>query len=198
MTYIIGVGHRSGHGKDTFANYFVEHFNALFKETLHGLTIKKLSWAWKLKDSCHQLYSHVGLREPEFYETNEGRALRNIKLPKIDLTPVEIWIKYGSYGVRDNVWDLTWVEWIKNNEHDTDVIINADTRFPVEIPYCDFTIKLINPRVPNREGVSVDDKLAHYDKWDALIYNQGTYEELSERAKALCYHLFAGEKKSFY
>jgi len=194
MTYIIGVGHRSGHGKDTFANFFVEHFNNLFKDTLHGLKIRKLSWAWKLKDACFQLYKHLGLREPEFYETDEGRKLRNIKLPCIGLTPVEIWIKFGSYGVRDHVWDLTWVEWVKHNNTDVDVIINGDTRFPVEIPYCDFTIKIVNPKIPNREGVSVDDKLAHYLSWNLIVMNDGTKEDLSDKAKQVCHQLFSGNK----
>ena len=190
MTYIIGVGHRSGHGKDTFVNYFVEHFNEIYSESMHPLSIRKISWAWKLKETAHQLYAHLGLREPEFYETDEGRELRNVKLPHIDLTPVEIWIKYGSYGVRNQVWDLTWVEWVRHNVTN-DVVINADTRFPVEIPYCDYTINLINPRVPNRKGISVDDELAYFNDWTITVINDGTLSQLRQKAVLVCDSIFA-------
>jgi len=177
MAIIIGIGHRSGQGKDTLAGYLIESLGILVPKA----RIVKMSWAWKLKDTCYQLYSHCGLRESEFYETEEGRALRNIKLSKIDLTPVEIWIKYGSYGVRDQVWDKTWVEWLYNN-NDADIIVAPDTRFPVESPYCEYLIHCHDPRVPNRVGVTVDDELEGFKGWNYQVVNDGTKVQLGKKA----------------
>jgi len=177
MATIIGIGHRSGHGKDTLGEYLVQSLQVILPKA----KILKRSWAWKLKDSCYQLYAHCGLREPEFYETGEGRALRNTKLPKINLTPVEIWIKYGSYGVRDQVWDKTWTEWLYNNT-DADIVIASDTRFPVEAPYCEYLVHCHNPRIPNREGITVDDVLSTFTDWNYRVVNDGTKAQLAVKA----------------
>jgi hypothetical protein len=184
MSYVVGIGHRSGHGKDTLANYVV-HF---LREMLPEKRVVKRSWAWKLKDISYQLYAHLGLQPGEFYETDEGRKLRNIKLPLIDLTPVEIWIRIGSRAIRDKVWDFTWVEWHKNNTA-ADIVITADTRFPLEIPYCDLTVLCTNPRVQNREGESVDDELAHFHDWNYQIFNRGSIADLGNKALKLSYSI---------
>lgn len=172
---IIGLGHRSGHGKDLSGSYMID-----FLRENTNLRVTKLSWAWKLKDICYQLYSHVGLRETDFYDTDEGRALRNIKLPKIELSPVEIWVKMGTNGVREQVWDRTWIEWVCAQQEKYDIIICPDTRFHNEIELCDHTVKITNPRVPNREGISVDEVLADYDGWNYYLINDGDKVKLKE------------------
>jgi len=179
--YLIGIGHRSDHGKDTLANVMV----STLQES--GLRVKKIPWAWKLKDICYQLYAHFGLREPEFYETPEGRSVRNVKLPDINLTPVEIWIKVGTPAIRDNVWDSTWVDYLRlSNESKTyDVIVAPDTRFYNEIDVCDYTIKLTNPRIPNREGESVDEILKNYNGWHFNMENDTTLGDLEAKGRML-------------
>jgi hypothetical protein len=183
---LIGIGHRSDHGKDTVANYMIEWLGFMRPD----LEVKKLSWAWKLKDVTHQLYGYLGLREPEFYETPEGRALRHVKLPCINLTPVEIWIKFATDGVRNQVWDRTWVEWVRAHSLDYDVIICPDTRFHNEIEVCDWTVKVHNPRKPPMQGASSDEYLAGYDGWDFTITNDLGLSELRGRAFDLANHLF--------
>ena len=75
---IIGLGHYSRTGKDTFANALVQDIT----DRSRGNTrIKKIPFAWKLKQICHDLYAWDGLREPEFYDTSEGEKFRDIKLP---------------------------------------------------------------------------------------------------------------------
>lgn len=184
MAYIIGIGHRSENGKDTLANYMVNHLSNM----LPGKTVIKLSWAWKLKDICHQLYGHLGLKEGNYYESDEGRKYRNIKIPNINLTPVEIWIKMGTYAVRDQIWDLTWVEYNKASCV-ADIMISADTRFPIEIGYCDVTILCHNPRVPNREGETVDNRLSSFHDWMYTIINDGSKSDLQHKAYMLCRQL---------
>jgi hypothetical protein len=181
---IIGIGHRSGHGKDTVANFMIQWLALHHRE----LNVKKVSWADKLKDICYQLYSHLGLKEGAFYETEEGRALRNIRLPKINKTPVEIWIDMGTPAVREKVWDRTWIEYVQHTP--ADIIIAADTRFMNEVEACDVTIKVINPRIPRREGKSVDDVLAFYVNWDHYLYNEGEKIELRKNTNLLCQKLF--------
>lgn len=146
--------------------------------------IIKRPWAWKGKEVCFQVYGHLGLREPEFYETDEGRKFRNVKLPGIDLTPVEIWIRVLSKSFRDQVWDLTWVEYLTNCI-DADIIVCPDTRFPIEIERCTYTIKCTNPRIPNRQGESVDDVLAQFRNWNFLVSNDGTKDHLNDKAYRL-------------
>jgi hypothetical protein len=177
---IIGIGHRSEHGKDTVANFILEWF----EENHPEISIKKLSWAWKLKDVCYQLYSWTGLQKPEFYETEEGRKLRNTTLASIGLTPVELWIKFGT-NVGREVYPDTWVNWVKYNQT-THITICPDTRFLNETETADYLIKVFDPRKPNREGLSVDDVLADFQGWDTQILNVGTLEDLRINVYRLC------------
>lgn len=186
MSILIGLGHRSGHGKDLTADFMIEWFEYYRPE----LKVIKQPWAAKLKDVCHQLYKHLGLQNMEFYDTEEGRHLRNIKLPKINLTPVEIWIAMGTPAVRENVWDKTWISYVRNIK--ADIIICPDTRFPNETAVCDYTIKVINPRVEDRKGSSVDDVLATFDDWTYYIVNSGDKNKLQGEANAVCYAIEKG------
>jgi hypothetical protein len=178
---IIGIGHRSDHGKDTFANYLCDNMRLLNPK----LKVKKLSWAWKLKDICQQLYGHLGLMDADFYDTDEGRKLRNIPLQKINLTPVEIWIKVGTPAIREQVWEDTWLEWVVAQSKLVDIIVCADTRFPNEISRCDYKIKVHNPDKPDRDGLSVDHHLANYMSWDRIIINDKTKDHLNREALLL-------------
>src|ERR1035437_2708896 len=98
---IIGLGHYSRTGKDSFANYFL----------LHTPGAIKIPFAWKLKSITHDLYSWAGLREPEYYETPEGALARDIVLPDLGLTPVQVWVKFGTPAVREQVYDKTWIDY---------------------------------------------------------------------------------------
>jgi hypothetical protein len=182
LAILVGIGHRSDHGKDTLANMMVEWFDLNHR----AWKVLKKPWAWKGKEICHQLYGWAGLREPDFYETDEGRKARNVKIPALNMTPVEIWIKVLSRGIRDQCWDRTWVEWLKNSPTSSRVLIPPDTRFPLEVPYCTYTIKCTNPRIPNRVGLSVDDELAGYDDWTFYLSNDGTLDDLRRKAYRLC------------
>jgi hypothetical protein len=115
----------SGRCEPTFANALI----AKTHERLPSLRIGKLSWAWKLKQICHELYAWAGLREPEFYETEPGASLREVVLPIINKSPRQIWIDFGTPAVREKVYEDTWVDYVLKNEHPYDVLIIPDTRF---------------------------------------------------------------------
>ena len=71
-TLFLGFGHYSRTGKDTTANYFLDDY---------GAQAIKRSFAWKLKQICHELYAWAGLRPPEFYETPEAHSRATSSLP---------------------------------------------------------------------------------------------------------------------
>ncbi len=162
---IVGLGHYSRTGKDTFANYLIEECEKL------GIKAIKRSFAWKLKQITHDLYAWAGLREPEFYETDEGAALRNVKTA-IGLTPIETWVKFGTDAVRQNVYQNTWLDYLLKTKVDADVLIIPDVRFPNEAEAVKegggWLLKVVRPGFEPRQTVA-DLALCDYLGWDDVI-----------------------------
>jgi len=175
MPAIIGFGHYSRTGKDTTANYLIE---ALRKK---GVRARKISFAWKLKDVCHQLYGWAGVREPEFYETPEGAKLRDVVLPGIELTPVQLWCKFGTDAVREKVYQNTWIDFLLKTDHSADVLIVPDVRFPNEIMALKeagaVDVKVVRPGYGPR-NTTADLALRDYRDWRYVIGESGDIEEL--------------------
>ncbi len=163
---IVGLGHYSRTGKDTFANYLIEECEKL------GIKAIKQSFAWELKLVSHELYAWAGLREPEFYETEEGAALRNIKLPELNMSPVEVWVALGTKAIRENVYDRTWLDYLLKKVVHADVLIIPDVRFPNEAEAVKerggWLIKIVRPGVEPRQTVA-DLALCDYRGWDDVI-----------------------------
>jgi hypothetical protein len=169
---LIGIGHRTGHGKDTFA--------LMLQEILGPDKSQIVPFARKMKDVAVILYGHLGLREEAYYNTPEGRRARNRPLPEINLTPVEIWVGLGE-SVRNGVWHPTWVS-LMQHQSKGNIVISPDTRHFNEIERCDIKVKIVNPRVENRKGASIDDNLEGYTSWDKIVINDGTLEDLRQKA----------------
>jgi len=178
--HIIGIGHYSRVGKDTLASYLVQELER------RGVSSRKASLAYKLKVVAHELYGWAGLREPEFYETDEGQQYRQVKLPELDLTPVEIWIKLGTDAVRDHVYVDTWVRlWLQTN-YDEEVVIAPDMRTWNEASLFrksrGWLVRL------NRDGHSAISKLEtgldNWTDWDFDLQNSGL-ESLRQSAVML-------------
>ena len=127
-TVTIGLGHYKRTGKDTFANFLVE----ACRERDPNSAIGKRSFAYKLKQVCHDLYGWAGLREPEFYETREGEQYREVVLPEIGKSPRQIWIDMGTKAVRQHVYEPTWLDYLLKGQHNLDVLVIPDVRFPNE------------------------------------------------------------------
>lgn len=170
----IGIGHYSRVGKDSFANRLLSEFET------RGIPAAKRSFAWKLKDICHQLYSWDGLREPEFYETPEGAALRNTPLPTVGKSPVEIWIDMGTPAVREHVYEDTWIQYVLRNAGEGITII-PDVRFPNEANFIrengGSLIKVIRPGFPPRDSVA-DRALLGFQDWDLVLGQSGELADL--------------------
>lgn len=173
---IIGLGHYSRTGKDSFANFFINRTPG---------SVKK-SFAWKLKQTTHELYAWAGLREPEFYETLEGAPLRTVVLPDLGLTPIDIWVKFGTPAVREQVYDKTWIDYVLKSNHNCDILVIPDVRFMNEVEAVremgGTLIKVVRPGYGPRDTVA-DRALVGFHGWDYVIGSVGTMESLDEWAR---------------
>jgi len=179
---IIGLGHYSRTGKDTFANAAVAWFAANSK-----LRAKKIPFAWKLKQICHDLYAWDGMREPEFYDTLDGEKFRDIPLPTIGKTPVEIWVAMGTPAVRQNVYERTWIDFLLKSDHQCDILVVPDVRFPNEVSAIrelgGTVQKIVRPGYGPRNTVA-DKALLGYRDWDYIWGAHGDIDKL--RVEAYC------------
>lgn len=126
---IIGLGHYSRTGKDTFANALI----AILREMNPDLKVGRRSFASKLKEITHELYAWAGLQDEDYYNNPKHEHERDVKLPAIGLTPVEVWVQFGTPAVREQVYDGTWIDYLLRTKHDLDVMVIPDVRFPNEI-----------------------------------------------------------------
>ena len=167
-TLTIGLGHYKRTGKDTFGNFLVE----ACRERDPHVTIGKRSFAYKLKQVCHDLYGWAGLRDPEFYETREGEQYREVVLPEIGKSPRQIWIDMGTKAIRENVYEPTWLDYLLKGEHDLDVLVIPDVRFPNEAEAIresgGVLVKIVRPGYGPGPDIA-DRALLDYDGWDYVI-----------------------------
>lgn len=150
---IVALGHYSRTGKDTF----VRECMAEIKRIDSTIPCHQFSFAAKLKDISHQLFGGFGLEDEEFYNTPEGEKYRDIPLPVIEMTPVEIWIGVGN-KLRE-VYPEVWRDYVLFNRQ-PGVTFIADARFPNEFEAIredspeNLLIKMIRPGVGPRQSKS--------------------------------------------
>lgn len=174
---IIGFGHRSRMGKDTAANFLAGYI----RQHKRNVLVVKTSFAAKMKSISHDLYKWAGLQDADFYEKPENIHLREIKLPFIDKTPIEIWIELGT-TVGRSIYKDTWLQYPLKQKYN--YLIVTDVRFENEADEIrklgGYVCKVHNPNVPYRVSV-VDEQLEHYKKWDFTITNDGDLKSLNEK-----------------
>jgi hypothetical protein len=177
---IIGLGHYSRTGKDTFANACIEWLHNHTK-----LRCKKVPFAMKLKDVCHQLYAWAGLKDMAFYDSPEGEKYRDVVLPALGVTPVELWIKFGTPAVREQVYDGTWIDYVVKSDHDCDVLFIPDVRFPNEVKAVrdagGVLNKVVRPGFGPRQSVA-DLALMGFTGWDYIWGAHGDIDLLRVEA----------------
>lgn len=188
----IGLGHYKRTGKDTFADYLIQEL----ANRRAGVSVTKMSLAWKLKQICYELYAWAGHRSPEYYETKEGAEFREVKLPAVGKSPRELWIDFGTKAVRDHVYERTWLDFVTQSQHTQDVVIVPDVRFPNEFDEFHkagaILIKVIRPGFspgPNRP----DRALLSEDRWSNVIGTSGEMAELAHWAKLYANWITGGE-----
>lgn len=167
-TLTIGLGAYKRVGKDTFADFLIQ----ACRQRDPSFAIGKRSFAHKLKQVCHDLYSWAGLREPEFYETREGEQYREVVLPEIGKSPRQIWIDMGTKAVRQHVYEPTWLDYLLKGQHDLDVLVIPDVRFPNEAKAIrdagGVLVKIVRPGFGPGPDVA-DRALLGYGGWDYVI-----------------------------
>ena len=191
---VVGLGHYSRTGKDTTANYLVE----CLSEYAPHIRVLKRSLAWKLKQITFELYGWAGMMPPEHYETKEGEKDRDVVLPALGMTPVEVWVSFGTKAVRNNVYDRTWLDYLFKTDHKCDVLLVPDIRFPNEadaIPATGgFSVKVVRPGYGPRKTVA-DRALVGYEGWDYVIGDEGSMASLRHWASRFAHYIATGRDK---
>lgn len=181
MPVIIGFGHYSRTGKDTLANYILRSLQEYDPRIRAG----KIPFAWKLKDVAHQLYGWAGVREASFYDTPEGEPFRDIELPELEMTPVELWVALGTPAIRENVYDATWIDYVLRTDHGLNVLLVPDVRFPNETEAIKAAggtlVKVVRPGKGPRKTVA-DRALLGYTGWDNVVGEAGSLSDLERWA----------------
>lgn len=189
MSNYVCLGCYSRVGKDTFGSMLQAEM-AIASERVLGcqINVAKLALAYELKTICYMLYKWAGHQEPEYYDTPEGIPFRDVKLPVLNLTPVELWVRFGTHAIRCNVYDLTWVRSLIEVTASADVTIVTDLRFRNE---CDefsrhgaFFIKVVRPGVSPRNTIA-DNAIDENFQWDALVCNDGDLNDLRRKAATM-------------
>lgn len=148
---------------------------------------------WKLPKELREQFSWMNVKKDDFYENKSvyGRLLLQI---------------YGTEIFRNRVDDNWWVKqvferWQKffsNIDVNNGAYIVTDVRFPNEIEYFSETLcPLVTVRVNRNNTENVingehfsEVALDDYSKFDYIIENDGTLEDLKKKAEEFCEKVF--------
>ena len=185
---IIGLGHRARSGKDTVADYLVEHYG-----------FKKTFFAERLKDACRIIFN---LNDEQLYG-----ELKETPDKFWNDTPRRIQQLVGTECMRRGYADDVWVRGVKltmeMSPHPDWVI--SDVRFPNEgkaiKSWGGNVIKVNRPSLPpiarmepkwwqklvGMEGPmhASESSMLNYRDWDFTLQNDGTLEELYAKVDEL-------------
>jgi hypothetical protein len=177
---IIGIGHRKGMGKDTFAQMLLDELNGNLGDDIFYY---KESFADRVKAHAFYMFSDYGLKCGEYYDAHRDEKESTINGSCINKTPRDIYIAMGLFGR-----DVDPEYWIKQVIRSSDQnLIIPDLRYPNEMKRIKalggLTIRVINPRVEITHD-EADDALEGYD-FDCVVENNGTLVDLREQAKIM-------------
>lgn len=165
---IIGLGHYSRVGKDSFANAVID----ALRERAPRIKVAKKSFASKMKETAQQLYGWAGLQGEDYYNDPAHEHERTVVLPALGMTPVGIWVRFGTLAIREKVYDQTWVNYVLETDWGLDVMVVPDVRFFNEVEALRgkgaHLIKVVRPGYGPRMTVA-DLALAHYTGWDNVV-----------------------------
>ena len=177
---IVAFGYQAGVGKNTCGEILQKSIPYSILDSI----------AHKLKDVCHDLYGWAGLHHGDYYEMH--REEKSIVLPKIGLSPREIWVKFGTLVARE-VYHSTWIDYlIKNyeNKH-VNTLILTDLRFLDEFEILKergtFCVLVKSPeRVEDNEIIRIAENPEMENMpWDYTIRNDGSIGDLRNKISDL-------------
>lgn len=171
---IIGFGHRKQVGKNTAA--------AELTRLLSDKQVTSVAFADKLYATAYFLYAWAGFKPKDYYEAHPEE--KSILLPDIGKSPRQILLDLGTKGIRNCVYNDTWVKCTLLDPPPVDILLVTDMRFPNEFNEIKrlggMCIKIIRPSEPETDD-EADIGLAEEDRWDAIVVNDGSIENLGRR-----------------
>ena len=172
MKSIIAFAGQKGSGKDTCADYLVEHY---------GYT--KYAFATPIKDICRTLFD---LSEEQLYGD-----LRETIDERYSQTPRQLLQKFGTDFCRDMIDQEFWINyfkrWAKRTDLQNDKIVISDVRFQNEMDAVNdlggrvFAIKRPGHDESADQHVSEQQHLIGYH---GIIHNDGTIDSLVSQVKS--------------
>ncbi|MCC6752087.1 MAG: hypothetical protein IT371_30835 [Deltaproteobacteria bacterium] len=170
---ILAFGHQSRVGKDTCAAHVVA--------TLGPDVAVRRAFAEPLKRISYDLFRRYGLMTADFYERPENARLRDVPLPVVEKSPVQLWIEVGQ-KMRE-VYPGVWRDAALDAPRGDRLLVLSDLRFQNEADAVrdrgGWCVKVVRPGNP----VKASDAMIDPDfRWDAVIENTGTVEELQAKA----------------
>lgn len=193
ITPIIGFGHQSRVGKDTAATAIHEFMTTAYLSDLEGsLGCQQLKFFDTGKYAAEIMFRCYGLRHPMFYEGEPGESLRDVPLPRINKTPVEIWIELSD-AAREIYPDVyTDAGMAKTRPNMLNLF--SDVRFENEARAIQkvggWVVKITRPGAPPPK--KLDKPLEGWDGWNAVLCNDEDLESFKLRAVELCQDYLAG------
>ena len=178
---IIAFGHQSRVGKDTAGKMLV---SMLRISNLYPKGVQKRAFGYQLKMSAFMKWKQYGLREPEFYDDPTTEHLRKVKLPRINMDPVELWIAEGQ--TTRGIYSNTWMDAALDDDN-CDVVVICDIRNPNEVAEIKrrggLIVKVSKPDVA--EYRPMDLELKDYTGWDHVLINDGSLSDLHEKVNKM-------------
>jgi hypothetical protein len=173
---ILALGHRQQTGKDTLAGFIATRVRL----TSRKLNVQVAGFADELKDTCFRLYSWAGIQRKEHYE--RFPADKEVFLPALGKTVRQVWIEVGNHMRQYDV--NVWVRALLTRPL-VDVMIVKDLRFPHEVGLVrqagGAVIKVTRASAPEIDD-DADVGLKGFEDWDLIVDNDGTKEELNQKA----------------
>lgn len=176
-TPILAFGHQSRVGKDTAARAVVRALDpsGSCSVALHT------SFAARLKEAALGVFGHYGLCDAAFYERPDCEHLRDVPLPGIGKTPVELWIEFGQ--VVRGIYAPTWYEAALSRARPGRLLVISDLRFQNEADAVraagGWCVKVERPGNPVRGS---DEMIAPDFEWDVVIQNNADLAALEAAA----------------
>lgn len=198
ITPIIGFGHQSRVGKDEAVKAIHEYMTTAYLSDLEGsLGCQKLKFFDTGKRAASVLFRCYGMKHHQYYETEEGKIFRDVPLPGIGKTPVELWIELGDRvrEIHPTVYTDAGMTLTKPNM----LNLFSDVRFETEARAIQkaggWVVKVMRLDAPPPKAL--DKPLEGYLGWNAILTNDGSLEEFRAKAVSLCQDYLSGTGKPF-
>ena len=163
---ILGIGYTARVGKDTIADYLVKNYGFV-----------KISFADSLKRACKEIFN---LSDEQVY----GNLKETID-PFWQKTPRYILQKVGTDCLRNGFDQNIWIKSLRSKLVFGNKYVIPDVRFINEanavVSWGGKLVKVLRDNAGATGGIAShasEIELNSFDKWDYMVYNDSTFEDL--------------------